>query len=61
MIQKFTVYDPETGMILRSGFVADGNVESQAAEGEALLVGVDGNWQTERVDIEADPPAIVPK
>ncbi len=60
-MESFTIYRAVDGAILRSGF---SNVPASAqplAEGEALLAGIHANWETERVDIEADPPAIVSK
>lgn len=57
----WTVYDAATGTIRRHG-VAPSEAEAlmQAAAGEAVLIGVKGCDVSERVDIAADPPVLVP-
>lgn len=56
----FTVYLPDSGQILRSGFVlASADAAAQGGSGEAVLVGERGDPQTQRVDVTQTPPLIV--
>lgn len=49
----FTVYNPATGEILRSGYCSSTCVAKQAKEGEAVLVGAQGHDIEDRVIIPA--------
>jgi hypothetical protein len=55
----FTIYDPGTGRILRSGVCQDCDAKNQAQQGEAVLVGIPSNPQAQKVDTTQTPPAIV--
>lgn len=37
MTKSFTVYNPTTGQILRTGYIPEGDISSQVGEGEAVL------------------------
>jgi hypothetical protein len=56
----FTVYDPVSGAILRTGTVfSDADVASQAGPSEAVLSGQQGNRRTQRVELVEGVPTLV--
>lgn len=58
-MKTFTIYDALTGKILRSGTTNTDDLSSMLQAGEALIEGVCGNRETQRIDTAAAPPAIV--
>lgn len=61
-MKLFTIYDPATGKVARSGFVLnDADADLQNQSGEALLVGTRAKPETEKVDVSGRTPVIVQK
>lgn len=57
-MQNFTVYDPATGNIIRSGQCMDCDLNSQAGPGEACVSGYITSYLSHRIDIT--DPALAP-
>ena len=58
---SFTIYLTATGEIVRYGAVHIQDIPDQAQEGESLLIGVQGDFLTQKVDITQLPPVLVAK
>jgi hypothetical protein len=50
MSRFFTIYDPNTGKIIRAGSCPDNEVDQQVQDGEALLADVNLDGRTNSVD-----------
>jgi hypothetical protein len=56
----FTIYNPTTGTIVRTGACND-NESNQTQTGEAMLEGVRGDPETQKVEVVGGVPTLVEK
>jgi hypothetical protein len=56
---SFTIYLLSTGQIVRVGAVRPQDLPLQVLPGEGILIGVQGSFLTQKIDITTNPPVLV--